>query len=502
MAVCSLYEIPSFLNLCPRNPGYFPVYNNCSAQKACFSLTIGRAYHFCVVASQDTPGSRSEDARKVRNIFVQTLPVHALRRNRTGVPGIRARLGVVVPLTRIPGGPYADKKRKINSHITEIFLKQFTQFLPQFVFWKDAYSIYLGCNQRYAELVGLSSPDAIVGKSDGDLPWQPGGNTAVFFRQGDLETLSGKPIVNQEETLVLPNGQKITALVSKLPIRNDNGEALGIVECFSDITELKEKERELQAAKQQAEAANQAKSAFIANISHDIRTPLSGLVGFAEIAASRLQAPNQQEDLQYLVQAGYALLSLLNKVIEFSRLECGALPHSELKFNLAELIDHVLALERPSAAARKLALTVTVDKRIPAYLIGDSVRLHRILLNLISNAVKFTHTGFVGLTAELAQQRSRELILKLVIQDSGVGIPADQQALIFSRFTRLIPSYQGQYPGSGLGLAVVKQFINDLQGEIYVESKEQHGSIFTCLIPCRQALIPDAENSVKITRSH
>ncbi len=285
-----------------------------------------------------------------------------------------------------------------------------------------------------------------------------------------------------------------------MPIKDENGEALGIVGYFSDITELKEKERELQAAKQQAEAANQAKSAFIANISHDIRTPLTGLVGFAEIAASRLKAP--REDLHYLVQASYALLKLLNEIIEFSRLECGALPQSELKFNLAELLDHVIALERPSAAAKQLILKLTVDKKIPAYLVGDSVRIHRILLNLINNAVKFTHIGFVSLTAELAQQKGRELILKFVIQDSGMGIPVDQQALIFSRFTRLIPSYQGQYAGSGLGLTVVKQFISDLKGEIYVESQEQQGSTFTCLIPCREALIPDAQNAINITRNH
>ena len=386
------------------------------------------------------------------------------------------------------------------AQITELFLKQFTRFLPQYLFWKDRRSVYLGCNQRYAELVGLSSPEAIIGQTDQNLNWQPTGDTATLFQQGDQHTLSGSPITNQEETLVLPSGKKIIALVSKLPIVDGDGQALGVVGYFSDITELKEKESELQKAKQQAEAANRAKSAFMANISHDIRTPLSGLVGFAETAASRYHTAQEHDDLCCLVQAGHALLKLLNEVVEFSRLECGALPHAELKFNLAELLSHVIALEKPSVAAKKLAFKVTVDKKIPTYLIGDSVRLHRILLNLISNAIKFTHTGFVNLTAELAQQKDRELILKFAIQDSGVGIPADQQALIFSRFTRLIPSYQGHYSGSGLGLAVVKQFVNDLHGEIYVESKEQQGSIFTCLIPCRQALIPDTQNAVKMER--
>ena len=382
------------------------------------------------------------------------------------------------------------------AQITDLFLKQFTRFLSQYLFWKDSRSVYLGCNLRYAELVGLSSPDEIIGKTDADLPFQPGGDTAVLFQQGDQETLTGRPLTNQEETLALPNGQKIITLVSKLPILDQQGRALGVVGYFTDITELKEKERELQTAKRQAEAANQAKSAFIANISHDIRTPLSGLVGFAEIAASRIKAPGQREDLQYLVQSGYALLKLLNEVIEFSRLECGALPHLAVKFNVTELLEHVLTLERPSVVAKKLALNVTVDRQIPAYLVGDAVRLHRILLNLISNAIKFTHEGFVRISAELAQQQGRELILKLSVQDSGMGIPTDQQALIFSRFVRLIPSYQGQYAGSGLGLTVVKQFIDDLRGEIYIDSEENRGSTFTCLIPCREALTAEAQHSV------
>ena len=384
------------------------------------------------------------------------------------------------------------------AQITDLFLKQFTRFLPNYLFWKDRRSVYLGCNLRYAELMGLSSPEAIIGKTDADLPFQPSGDTAVLFQQGDQETLAGRPLSNREETLALPNGQKIIALVSKLPILDQNGQALGVVGYFSDITELKEKERELRAAKRQAEAANQAKSAFIANISHDIRTPLSGLVGFAEITAAQLETVQERENLQYLVQSSNALLKLLNEIIEFSRLECGALPHLSVKFNLAELLDHVLALEKPSIVAKKLKLKLTIDPHIPVYLVGDAVRLHRILLNLISNAIKFTHQGFVRISAELAQQRGREIILKFIVQDSGMGIPADQQAQIFSRFVRLIPSYQGQYAGSGLGLTVVKQFIDDLHGEIYLESQEQRGSTFTCLIPCRQALMLDAQNAVAI----
>ena len=321
--------------------------------------------------------------------------------------------------------------------------------------------------------MGFSSPDEIIGKTDADLPFQPGGDTATLFQQGDQETLAGRPLANQEETLALPNGQKIITLVSKLPILDQHDRALGVVGYFTDITELKEKERELQAAKRQAEADNQAKSAFIANISHDIRTPLSGLVGFAEIAASRINSARSAGKFAIFRPIRLCIIKIIERSYRIFPSGMRRITAFSMKFNMTELLEHVLALKRPSSGTKKLTLNVTVDPHIPAYLVGDSVRLHRILLNLTSNAIKFTDQGFVRISAELAQQQGREVILKFTVQDSGMGIPADQQTLIFSRFVRLIPSYQGQYAGSGLGLAVVKQFIDDLNGEIYVDSQEQ-----------------------------
>lgn len=300
-----------------------------------------------------------------------------------------------------------ESEKNDAKHITDLFLKQFTRFLPNYLFWKNSRSVYLGCNQRYAELMGLPSSEAIIGRTDRELPFQPGGDSAVLFQQGDQEILAGQPLTNREETLALPNGQTMVTLVSKLPILDHDGRAVGVVGYFSDITELKDKERELRAAKQQAEAANQAKSAFIANISHDIRTPLSGLVSFAEITAAELTVAQERENLQYLVQSGNALLNLLNEVIEYSRLACGALPPVTAKFNLVQLLNHVIALEKPSIVSKKLKLGITLDPQIPVYLAGDAVRLHRILLNLISNAIKFTSQGFIKISAELAHQQDR-----------------------------------------------------------------------------------------------
>ena len=343
--------------------------------------------------------------------------------------------------------------RYSHSRITEVFFKNITAALPQYLFWKDAHSVYLGCNENYARLVGLHFPEDIVGKTDRQLNWQPAGHTADILIQGDQDTLSGHPITNQEEILVLPNGRKLVTLVSKLPIINEQQQIIGIVGYFSDITDLKEKERELVQAKQQADVANQAKSQFIANMSHDIRTSLTGLLGMAEILSSRLTEPEDRSAIQNILASAQLLLTLLNKVIEFSRLESGALPVYELKFNLKTLLTEVVTLIKPSAAVKQLSLVMEYDDQIPDWLMGDPHRLQQIVQNLLTNAIQFTHQGHVKMKVELAQQKRQRAIIRILVQDTGIGIPADKQTILFTRFGRLHPAYQGIYPGAGLGLA-------------------------------------------------
>ncbi|MBS0351093.1 MAG: response regulator, partial [Proteobacteria bacterium] len=337
-------------------------------------------------------------------------------------------------------------------------------------------------------LVGLDRPEDIVGKNDQDLNWQPGGHTAEIFRQGDQDTLNGHPINNQQETLILPNGKKLVTLVSKLPICNDDGQPLGIVGYFTDITALKDQERELRRAKQQADAANQAKSSFITNISHDMRTPLSGIIGMAQQLAEKLRHPSDKMIAQDLIQSSQVLLNLLNQVIEFSKHEAGDLPVYEIQFNLRELVDHIVRLVKPSVQDKQLDFHIEYDNKIPSILIGDPVRIQRILLNLVGNAIKFTRHGSVEIRLICIRRKHRRVVIQFEVNDTGIGIPLDKQALIFTRFERLHPAYQGRYPGFGLGLTLVKQFITELDGEISVNSGEDQGTRFTVLIPVRESL--------------
>ena len=370
--------------------------------------------------------------------------------------------------------------------------------MPNYIFWKDAQSVYLGCNLNFACLVGLGTPEEIIGKTDQDLNWQPTGHSAEEFQQGDQETLNGHPLTNREEILALPNGKKLITLVSKLPILDGN-QVLGIVGYFTDITSLKKKERELRQAKRQAEAANQAKSVFIANISHDLRTPLTGLLGMAEVLQQEVQTAQGKAAAADLLKAGAMLLNLLNEVIAFSRCEAGGLPVHEIKFDLLEVTKSIVTLLKPSAQEKNLEFNVSLGNHLPRYVIGDAIRLQRILLNLLSNAIKFTHQGAIDFSVQLIRRKHHRAIIEFRVRDTGIGIREDQQAFIFTRFSRLHPAYEGQYPGSGLSLALVKQFVDELAGEIHVESAEGTGSTFSCLIPLRIPLSLGSEYSHRVS---
>lgn len=379
------------------------------------------------------------------------------------------------------------------AQVNEAFLKNITRVLPQYVFLKDTSSMYIWCNQNYATLVGLDSPDDIVGKTDQDLNWQSVGHTAETFQKGDKDTIEGHPITNQEEVLALPSGKTIVTLVSKLPII-DNGKVLGIVGYFTDITELKNKEKEIIKAKKQAEIANEAKSTFISNISHDVRTPLAGIIGMARILSKEVQTEEGQVAAYNLVRSADVLLDLMNEVIEVTKLASDELPVYDVKFNIRNLIEQISVLEKPSAQEKHLALNVNIDKRIPRYLIGDKTRIHRILLNLVSNAIKFTQHGSVDIVLRLSKQEGKDIVIKLLVKDTGIGMHPEHQNIIFSRFGRLEAAYKGNYKGSGLGLSIVKQFITEIDGEIYVESKPGEGSTFTCVIPLKKALLDEPDN--------
>lgn len=384
------------------------------------------------------------------------------------------------------------KRESINSNdeLEQLQLENVLKFAPGFFYWKDKHSVYQGCNDEFARLAGLESRTQVKGKTDYDLIWK---DRAELYVNIDKEIInSGIAKLNHVEVIEISNNKTITAITNKVPLLNSDGQIIGLLGTTTDITYQKKTELALEVAKELAESANKAKTEFLSNMRHDIRTPLSGIVGFAELLKSESTETHIKEYADNLVASSHALLHLLDDVLEAVRVSSGDIPMLKRKFNLSHLFEQVIALCKARASEKRLKLNLEMDKNLPCYAIGDKIRLHRIALELVGNALNFTNNGHVTLNIKLAKQENRNLVIKMTVTDSGIGIPKDKQQDIYVQFKRLTPSYQGIYKGAGLGLYVVKQFIDELNGEIYVESEPHKGTCFTCVIPLQAALLDDA----------
>jgi two-component system aerobic respiration control sensor histidine kinase ArcB len=380
----------------------------------------------------------------------------------------------------------------IASEQEENLRKSIIDLIPNhYIFWKDKNSIYLGCNQALALTLGFTSCTEIIGKTDYDLP-TPKEQSDAYRADDRAIMLSGKPKLNIEEYQTLDDGKTRVLSTSKFPLFDNQGQVYGILAVYSDITERKNLEISLEQSKNLAEAANTAKTEFLANMRHDIRTPLSGIVGFSEILKAESKEPRIKEYAENLVASSHALLHLMDEVLEAIRVGSGEIPRLKKKFDLPQTLQDVVALYTAKAHAKRLKLSFNIDNNLPHFVIGDKIRIHRIALELVGNALNFTDVGEVRLSVELAKRENRDLVIKITVTDTGMGIPKEKQQEIYVQFKRLTPSYQGIYKGTGLGLYVVKQFVDELNGEIYVDSEPHHGTSFTCLIPLQEALLNDA----------
>jgi signal transduction histidine kinase/CheY-like chemotaxis protein/streptogramin lyase len=236
--------------------------------------------------------------------------------------------------------------------------------------------------------------------------------------------------------------------------------------------------RELAEAKLRAEAANRFKSEFLANMSHEIRTPMNGVMGMLALARPLADSPELKEYVETAQESAQALLELLNHVLDFSKIEAGKMVLDRTLVGLAECIGGALQTMLPLARARGLALECAIDPGLPAALEGDPLRLRQIILNLVSNGLKFTERGGVAVRVSADELDARSVLLHVVVQDTGMGIPLEKQKLIFEAFQQADGSMTRRYGGTGLGLSICAHMVELMGGRIWVESEPGHGSRF------------------------
>ncbi len=333
---------------------------------------------------------------------------------------------------------------------------------PGHIYWKDTHGVYQGSNDAQAIFLGYEAGNDLIGKTDFDLPWK---EQAVHLQQIDNQVMKTKKEYSIEEVVSNYKGVKTIFLSRKIPLYEPNTKkVIGIIGISLDIT-----------ASKQAELAKQQ---FIMNMAHDLRTPLAGIIGLANIQADQGTNAQERQYGLWILTAGEQLLELLNAVLKVIDTEQMTDSIKAEPIHLTQLAKELQALMQPSIEAKKLVFELKLDTHLPT-VISDQIKLKRLLLNLLSNAVKFTKEGKVSLEMDLLSIEENQAKIEIRVTDTGIGIEKDKINKIFERFYRAHPSYEAEYMGYGVGLYLVKKTIELLDGEIKVFSEERKGSCFT-----------------------
>ena len=368
-----------------------------------------------------------------------------------------------------------------------MLFEQILSLIPCAVFWKDVNGIFQGCNLRFMEFANVKDKSKIIGKSDKELSWA--NRWQEYYNDDQYVITTGKTITRIEKVTLID--KTISAHTTKTPWHKD-GETIGVLGVIYDISELME-------AKEQAEIANRLKSQFIQDMQHDIRTPASGVWKLLENMAEVEEDPEKQNKLILLRDSSKELWEICNNVIDFDKADSGEMIICK-KMDIYELVSKVFKLNQAAALNKELEFSYHVDKNVPHVVKGDSFRVSKILLNLIGNAIKFTQQGSVSLSAKLIRSENKEVVLQFEVRDTGVGIPQDKKNFIYGKFNRLIRANRGDYKGSGLGLHIVKQLVDELNGEIDVHSQLGKGTTFYITLSFGKPITNDIyDDDIEIT---
>ena len=335
----------------------------------------------------------------------------------------------------------------------------------------DAKGRFIRWNKRAEELFGFSFEE-LKGKSAFDL-------------YEDKETLNKmltelrtKGYVRDFEIGVKTKSGKFLPMGMSISVLKENGKVIGSVCVARDLTQIKQAQKELEKSKEAAEAASRAKSEFLANISHEIRTPMNAILGFAETLLSETVNERHRKFLETILASGRNLLALIDDILDLSKIEAGKLKLQPEPIDIKNVVYEMRSIFWDKAEKKGLEFKVDIDPNVSDILILDEVRIRQILMNLISNAIKFTDSGCVGisLTQKYKSPGKADVIIK--VEDTGIGIPKSQHEVIFENFRQQDNQKTKKYGGTGLGLAITKKLVELMGGEISVESEVGKGSVF------------------------
>lgn len=343
---------------------------------------------------------------------------------------------------------------------------------------KDLDGKYLLTNKQFKELLNLNDA-AVIGKTDFDLtnPAQ-----AQRFKDTDEEVIRTCKPVELEESLEMADGIH-NLLIIKFPLLDAQNKIYGISGIGTDITERVRYQEQLIQAKKIAEDAKKLQEQFLANMSHEIRTPMNGIQGMTDLLLETTLTDEQNDFATTIKRSSDNLLVIINDILDFSKIQAGKLTIEKIDFKLNEVVENVKAIFKRRIHEKGLTLEFNVDKAVPATLNGDPFRLNQILVNLLGNAIKFTHKGSIKIDISIQKTAAREIFLNFTIADTGIGIETDKINKIFESFIQANAGTSRKYGGTGLGLTITKQLLELQRGTISVTSKINCGTTFEFSIP-------------------
>ena len=374
----------------------------------------------------------------------------------------------------------ASKKTQDGLQSKSARFKSLVDNLPVSVVHKDIEGRVIFANRQYFQSAGVASMAPILGRTDADM-FAP--EFAAKFRTDDIWVMQTRQTFRDVEAH--PSSQHVFVETIKAPLLDDDGKLLGVQCIFWDVTDRKLAEEALRQAKEIAEAASQAKSDFLANMSHEIRTPMNGIIGLTDLMLATAKNPGDREHLELVQISAESLLSLINNILDFSKIEAGKVELENRRFDLRESLGDTLRSLGLRAHDKGLELFCSFSPDSPVEIIGDLVRLRQIIVNLVSNAIKFTDKGHVELSVvrdrtTRPEGEDKSLVrLMFSVTDTGVGIPEEKQQRIFEEFEQADSSTTRNYGGTGLGLAISSRLVSLMGGTLEVESEPKFGTTFS-----------------------
>lgn len=346
--------------------------------------------------------------------------------------------------------------------------------IPNPTYYRSTEGVFMGINKAFLTLLDQFEVDVIGARIDEvfDL------GVAGLFESKAAEIIRSSH--EQTYEVLLLDGQENARelIVYEAPFFNEDGDVIGIVGMYLDVSERNQLQRELIEAKDSAQHSAKAKSEFLANMSHEIRTPMNAIIGMSHLALSGELSAKQHDYISKIDVAAKQLLRLINDILDFSKIEAGKVELEYQAFSTEKLLDSVATIIGVKAQEKQLELVFDVDSQVPYCVIGDQFRLSQVLINLAGNAVKFTDEGEVVIRVTLVSCTTTLAKMKFSVKDSGIGMNKRQQRNLFQSFSQADNSITRKYGGTGLGLTISQQLVRLMGGEIYVESEEGIGSEF------------------------